>query len=91
MKIKPGPRPSRAQHSDEYTAYMASPVWRATRAAALERADHRCQICGAEHGLEVHHRTYLHLGAEPWGDLETLCDLCHRAADRRRQGAGKLR
>jgi 5-methylcytosine-specific restriction endonuclease McrA len=93
MKIKPARPPSRTQHSDLYTEYLASPAWAATRAAALDRAGGVCQApaCGARSGLEVHHGTYERLGSEAWGDLTVLCKDCHEAADRRRQGARRGR
>jgi 5-methylcytosine-specific restriction endonuclease McrA len=64
----------------EYRDYLASPEWQATAAAALERADQRCQVCNADRWfspLEVHHRTYERLGAERPADLIVLCRHCH--------------
>jgi 5-methylcytosine-specific restriction endonuclease McrA len=94
MKIRPAPDRGRPRnHSDEYTAHLASEEWRATRALALRRAGHVCQTPGCEesHALEVHHATYARLGAEAWGDLTVLCPDCHAAADARRRGLGRLR
>lgn len=86
MKIRPTPsaRPAR-HHSDAYVAYLDSPAWRATRAAAIRRAGRRCSTCGATGPLEVHHRHYRTLGAEAWADLVVLCPACHQAADQRRR------
>jgi len=65
----------------EYHQYLASREWAARRAAALERAGHRCQVCNADRwfagSLEVHHRTYERLGNEAPGDLVVLCRHCH--------------
>lgn len=60
-----------------YRKYLASPAWREKRDAALERADHACQVCNSPHELEVHHRTYERLCAERASDLTVLCRTCH--------------
>lgn len=94
MKIRPDPsRAPTRDHSDLYDEYINSDAWRATRASALVRAGHVCQTPGCEesHALEVHHTTYDRLGGEAWGDLAVLCPDCHRAADARRRGLGRLR
>lgn len=57
--------------------YLRSEHWRETRAAALERAEHRCQVCNTTKQLDVHHRTYERLGHEGAGDLTVLCRACH--------------
>ena len=60
-----------------YPDYLQTTHWQAQRAAALERAGHRCQVCnGAEH-LDTHHRTYERLGRELPSDLTVLCRACH--------------
>jgi restriction endonuclease Mrr len=62
-----------------YREYLRTPEWRKTRAAALHRANHQCAIDPAHTDkLQVHHRTYDHLGAELEGDLLVLCEECHR-------------
>lgn len=60
-----------------YAAYRRSPEWASKRKAALEHADHRCQVCNSPHELEVHHRTYERLCAEVPSDLTVLCRTCH--------------
>jgi 5-methylcytosine-specific restriction endonuclease McrA len=57
--------------------YLRSDHWRQMRAAALDRADNRCQVCNGADALDVHHRTYERLGAELPGDLTVLCRRCH--------------
>lgn len=61
----------------EYAAYLQSPEWSARRHQALDDADHCCQVCNSSRDLEVHHRTYKHLGHEPRADLTVLCNECH--------------
>lgn len=60
-------------HSD----YLKSPEWSARRRAALDRANHRCQLCNATQNLNVHHRTYENWGKEQPEDLTVLCEDCH--------------
>lgn len=64
--------------------YYNSEEWQIKRAFALNRANHRCQRCGASHSLEVHHLTYDRLYNERPKDLEVLCKKCHKKADRQR-------
>lgn len=61
-----------------YAEYLKSDAWQTRRAAALRRAEHRCQVCGAAERLEVHHRSYERLGNERPADLVVLCRKCHQ-------------
>lgn len=65
-----------------YRDYLASPEWkhRADRARAVSNG---CALCMARQRLEVHHRTYQHVGAEGPADLVVLCSSCHRRHHRR--------
>ena len=61
-----------------YWQYLQTPEWSARRAAMLEAADYRCQLCsGAEPPLDVHHNTYERRGWENDKDLIVLCRTCH--------------
>ena len=67
----------RARHSALYERTMASAAWRRRRKAAIRRAGGRCQHCGREGPVNVHHTTYRDLGHErPW-QLQVLCQQCH--------------
>lgn len=72
-------------HSPEYTQYLKSQAWLHKRAEAFEVYGHKCARCGREVYLQVHHKTYAHLGNEPMSDLEVLCRWCHRREDKRRR------
>lgn len=62
-----------------YREYLRTPEWARTREAALWCAAYSCSLDPTHtHGLEVHHRTYEHLGAEIPTDLIVLCGSCHR-------------
>jgi hypothetical protein len=73
------------RHSAVYTWYMQSPQWQARRERTLLLAGHACQRCG-QRATDVHHKHYQTLGFERDGDLEALCEDCHRAAHGRRWG-----
>jgi hypothetical protein len=60
-----------------YQDYLATPEWQETRTAALKRAAHKCQLCGATALLNVHHNTYERRGHEIDSDLIVLCEGCH--------------
>jgi hypothetical protein len=61
-----------------YRAYILTNEWKTRRNRVLKLAGYRCEKCGAKRDLQVHHKTYEHLGCEPDGDLEVLCPDCHR-------------
>lgn len=60
-----------------YADYLKTEHWQIVRAAALEFAEHRCQLCNSADRLNVHHRTYERRGAEEPGDVIVLCHRCH--------------
>lgn len=61
--------------SINYYEYINSQEWQETRKLALQRAGHKCQICGTKHQLDVHHNSYSNLGNEK-DNLEDLVVLC---------------
>lgn len=62
-----------------YRRYIRSPEWaevrRRYRASKLPQ---RCRVCGSAR-VDLHHRTYSHLGHERLRDLVPLCRADHRA------------
>lgn len=60
-----------------YQQYLQSDHWKKTAAAARVRANNRCQVCGSEKNIDVHHNSYQRLGQEEPFDLVCLCHLCH--------------
>lgn len=63
-----------------YNEYLVSNHWQGLRAAKLAQAGYCCEHCKTtceDTTLDVHHKTYEHLGFEPLGDLEVLCRRCH--------------
>lgn len=53
--------------------------WKMRRKAAMRRAGHVCQECGAsDRNLHVHHLSYERIGREHPNDLAVLCNSCHK-------------
>jgi len=61
-----------------YQAYLATDEWRQIREVMLQLYS-RCQLCGCDEGLEVHHNNYGVRGRETLGDLLVACNRCHKA------------
>ena len=56
--------------------------WRDVRAEVLERDGYRCQQCGSQDNLDVHHRQARHQGGDASPEnLVTLCERCHMQTD----------
>src|SRR5262245_25955062 len=70
-------RQHHANAGDAYHVRMGTWQWEAERALALERAGYKCDNCGSEARLVVHHRDYDRLGDEWPEDLRVLCWDCH--------------
>lgn len=66
-----------ALRSLPYTHYLHSEWWRWRRNQKLREARYRCERCGDNRQVQVHHLTYDRLGAEESSDLEALCRDCH--------------
>jgi hypothetical protein len=65
-------------HKELYDYYLTTPAWRRRRDAAVERDGGRCQNCGADDDLQVHHISYGNVFDEQPEDLVTLCIRCHK-------------
>lgn len=60
-----------------YQPYMQSPEWGARRLQAFEYYGKKCQACGRERNLTVHHADYTNLFNEKMDELRVLCKRCH--------------
>lgn len=63
-----------------YADKLRDPRWQKLRLKVMERDSFQCQCCGdKESTLNIHHLKYT---KQPWdapiGDLETLCEKCHK-------------
>lgn len=62
----------------KYAEYIVSGSWHRRRRRYLASLSSlACEACGGERLLQVHHRNYERLGAEPDADLVALCQACH--------------
>lgn len=60
-----------------YQEYLASDWWKQRRLKTLAADGYRCRLCSSTDNLNVHHRCYSRLGAEPDNHVITLCHECH--------------
>ena len=63
-----------------YNEFLKTPYWKTIAEAVKDRDGNKCQRCGAEKRLHVHHLNYQHHGDElnHFDDLVTLCRNCHK-------------
>ncbi|HZR03803.1 MAG TPA: hypothetical protein VFA81_11585 [Burkholderiales bacterium] len=68
-------------NTDRYPELLADPRWKSKRSRILQRSQLRCEDCGANQQLEVHH-CYYRFGRLPWqypdAALLALCRECHQ-------------
>ena len=68
-----------------YDNLLHNPKWLSCRKRILERDNHKCQWCGSDKYLQIHHKYYCKLPnnklVNPWEYKEdcfmTLCKSCH--------------
>lgn len=63
--------------AEAYREYLQSSAWAKLRRQVLMRAAFICEGCGAKPAVEVHHKTYEHVGDEFLFELTALCKECH--------------
>jgi 5-methylcytosine-specific restriction endonuclease McrA len=61
-----------------YTEYLKTAHWKVMSSWARQCAHYRCETCGSQKKLHVHHNTYDRLGEESLQDLTVLCEACHQ-------------
>ena len=67
-------------NSLNYKDYLKTPYWKLVSTLVKRKANYKCQLCGSEYDLNVHHRSYKHRGEEIFylEDLIVLCFNCHQ-------------
>ena len=68
---------AKTKRQRKYHEYLNSPHWRII-ASGLKRRYGKCQECGSDISLQVHHLTYARMWKEEATDLVVLCDKCHK-------------
>ena len=61
-----------------YRKYLRSDKWKRKRNERLVIDKCRCQECGIQSNLQIHHLTYKNVFNENMEDLTTLCIDCHQ-------------
>ena len=60
-----------------------SAEWRSLRLNVLYLRNNRCELCGSQSNLTVHHKTYSHGIICPPQYLQVLCLKCHKKVHRK--------
>ena len=61
----------------DYITYLQTPHWKQKRLDAIKYYFGKCCLCNSKDNLDVHHKSYNNLFAEPISDLIVLCRSCH--------------
>jgi len=66
-----------------YKEYLNSEHWKSIRSKfykskRFQRIGYKCAACKSDKNLNLHHKTYKHLGNEHLKDLILLCSICHK-------------
>lgn len=77
-----------------YSELLRDPRWQRKRLEVMNRADFKCEGCGADDKtFNVHHRVY-RKGAKPWeyedDELVCLCERCHLQCHSILEAIGRL-
>jgi hypothetical protein len=63
--------------AEVWAAYIASPEWKTLRTGVIRERGAKCERCGSNEELQLHHTSYRRMGHEAPEDLLLLCELCH--------------
>lgn len=63
----------------KYSNYLRTEYWQLIRKGMHESIGYKCEICGSEEHINIHHFNYENLGKETLNDLACLCQRCHVA------------
>lgn len=74
-----------------YQKYMTSRTWRKKRDELFEERGKKCEKCGSEENITVHHLTYERFGHEWLCDLMVLCEDCHKKEHERLERQEQLK
>lgn len=60
-----------------YKEYLQTIYWDAVKKKMHETIGYKCEMCGLEENIHVHHFHYANRGKETLNDLACLCEDCH--------------
>lgn len=80
------------QRTLTYKDMLLLPEWKSKRYYILNRDNYKCQRCGKNENLQVHHKYYSkypnNVKVQPWNypndALITLCDECHKKVHKKK-------
>lgn len=61
----------------KYSKYLQTDYWGTVRNIMHELIGYKCEICGNENHIHVHHFNYGSIGEETINDLACICEECH--------------
>lgn len=61
----------------DYRIYLQTTHWKKFRNEVIKQRGNRCERCGCQEKLQVHHLRY-ELFKEKYRDVFVLCDDCHQ-------------
>lgn len=79
-KPKKKKKRNKQQSNNGYSDYLKQPLWtEEVRPRILTRDSHKCQVCGCDKNLQVHHRSYAKavMSGNDDSQLITLCRKHH--------------
>lgn len=67
------------EHRLTYNRYLLSRHWQevSIRFLKSKRGRKVCSACGSTYKINLHHKTYAHIGRERMSELCYLCEFCH--------------
>lgn len=65
------------KRSERYLQYIHSQEWQEKRSQVFSERWYKCEKCGSEKNLHVHHWTYKRIFNEDLSDLFVFCNTCH--------------
>jgi 5-methylcytosine-specific restriction endonuclease McrA len=74
-------RPKSKRLTTEYLAWINSPQWQMFKLSIIAARGMKCEACGRDGRVDLHHLHYRTLGAERPDDVRLLCYPCHQRAD----------
>ena len=60
-----------------YQEYLKTKYWKKVRKAMHKTIGRKCELCGSDMFIDVHHFNYGNVGKETLNDLACLCRSCH--------------
>ena len=92
FKNKRQPQTCEKRQSQTYEDLLLTPEWKSKRCYILKRDNYKCQWCGKQEQLQVHHKYYSkypnNVKVQPWNypndALITLCNECHQKAHKKK-------